>query len=138
MQMHDKPIVVAAGIIRKGNKVLITQRLSDSHLSANQWEFPGGKIRYLEHPEQCLVREIREENGFEIRVDTLFTVESYIYKKDDEKFHVILIVFLCDWVAGEPQAIECQDIRWVEVDEMRDYEFSEADIPIVEQLHQRI
>ena len=38
-----QPIAVAAGLIFKNGKLLVTQRPSGSHL-AGLWEFPGGKV----------------------------------------------------------------------------------------------
>lgn len=62
-------LIVAAAIIRtcdKGPaKVLAAQR-SYPPLLAGQWEFPGGKVEIGEHPEDALIREIREELSVDI------------------------------------------------------------------------
>ena len=53
-------IDVAAGLIFRDGKLLITKRYDDAHLGG-LWEFPGGKLEPKETFEQCLVRELREE-----------------------------------------------------------------------------
>lgn len=46
-------VKVVAAIIENNGKILIAKRKSDDELSS-RWEFPGGKIRRDETPEQCL------------------------------------------------------------------------------------
>ena len=60
-------IEVIAAIIRNNNKTLIARRRPNKHLGG-YWEFPGGKIENGETPEECLVREIKEELGVSINV----------------------------------------------------------------------
>ena len=55
-----KKIEVSAGIIIKGKMVNIQQR-TKSGLMGGLWEFPGGKRKKDESPEECLKREIKEE-----------------------------------------------------------------------------
>ena len=54
-----KTINVVAAVIRKGDKILATQRGYGEFKDG--WEFPGGKIESGERPEDALKREIREE-----------------------------------------------------------------------------
>ena len=37
-------------------------------------------------------------------------------------------------VSGEPQKLEVADLRWVTIDELMDYKFPEADLPLLVQL----
>ena len=69
-----KTINVVAAIIRDGDRIFATQRGYGDW--KDYWEFPGGKIEAGEGPEEALVREIREELGAGIGVDSyLATVE---------------------------------------------------------------
>ena len=132
--MINKPIFVTAAIIKKNDKVLITKRKEDSILAANKWEFPGGKIEYLESPEECIIREIKEELDIKISIDKLFLITTHIYLKNEQKYHIILIVFLTDWIEGIEKNIECQDSKWINIENLLNYEFAEADIHIVQKL----
>lgn len=126
-----KPIICAAGVIRRGDKILIAQRKPDSRLEPLKWEFPGGKIEFTEDPRACLAREIREEMDFEIKVADIFEVVSHNYHKDGEVYHVFLLCYLCDYLGGEPRPLDCNDIRWVGRDEIMSFDFAAADLPIV-------
>lgn len=126
-----KPIICAAAVIRRGDKILIAQREPDSNLEPLKWEFPGGKIEFTEDPRVCLVREIKEEMDFDIEVNDIFEVVSHNYKKSGETYHVLLLCYLCTYLRGQPRPIECHDMRWVGSGEIDGYDFAAADIPIV-------
>ena len=130
--MNDKPVLVIAGIIRKGNLTLIAQRKSDSFLGNDKWEFPGGKVEFLERPENCLVREIKEELDIEIAVESLFSVESHIYEKKGKKYHIILVIYLAKYLRGDTKPVDCQDYAWIKKTDFSKYDFVAADIPIIE------
>src|SRR4029077_11924660 len=72
------PIEVAAGLVFRGGKLLITQRRADSHLGG-LWEFPGGKREAAETFEECLARELREELGIEVAVEELVKEITHAY-----------------------------------------------------------
>ena len=55
-----KAIDVAAGLIFRDGKLLITQRHADAHLGG-LWEFPGGKVEADEAVAEALCRELQEE-----------------------------------------------------------------------------
>ena len=58
---------VAAALVFRDGKLLITQRYADAHLGG-LWEFPGGKREPNESFEVCLARELREELDIEVVV----------------------------------------------------------------------
>lgn len=118
--------VVGAAIVDENNKVLIAQR-SDQELKG-KWEFPGGKIKEGETPQQALAREIREELNLEIFVgDAIDT--SYCQYKD---YNVNLTVYRCSQVGGELQDKEHQAIKWVEARNLLEEDMADADLPIAE------
>lgn len=73
-----KRVRVAAGVVRRGRELLLTQRPPGGPLGG-LWEFPGGKIEEGERPEQALVREVREELGVEAEAAETLSVETYRY-----------------------------------------------------------
>ncbi len=110
-------------------KILIDRRRLGG-LLGGLWEFPGGKIEIGETMKACIVREIREELAIEVEVgDHLITIDhSYSH------FRVTLNVYHCHHLSGEPQPLECDEIRWVTVDEIDQFPFPEANIQIIEAL----
>jgi 8-oxo-dGTP diphosphatase len=122
-------IVVTAAIVQDEGKILLAQRRKDSHQGL-KWEFPGGKLEFGESPEECLVREIREELDINIRVKGIFQVVSHIYGERQ----VILLCYLCHLDQGQIKPKECHDFRWVEKQDLIKYDLAPADIPVARQL----
>lgn len=127
--MRLKAIDVAAALIFRGSKLLITQRRPDDHLP-NLWEFPGGKLEQGETFEICLVREIHEELGIEIEVRELVEDLTHSYPEKT----VRLRFFSCRLVSGEPQAIHCQAFAWICREELSRYAFPAADVQLIDRL----
>lgn len=124
-----KTIEVAAGLIFRDGKLLITQRHAGAHLGG-MWEFPGGKREEGETFEVCLRRELREELGCDVQV--LDLVESFTHDYPEKSVH--LKFFRCRWLAIEPRAIDCAAVAWVTRDELDGYTFPAADAQLVDRL----
>lgn len=123
-------IPVTAALIQRGDRILIAQRKPGDPLES-LWEFPGGKLQFGERPEDGLIREIREELGFRIRVTGLFSVESHVYGEKQ----ILLLVYRCDPTGdGEPVALDVGGFQWVTPAEMSRFAFAPADQPIVAKL----
>ena len=120
---------VTCAIIRRHGKILAAQRAQDTHLGG-KWEFPGGKVDDGESEESCIVREIREELGVEIRLTR--RLPDSVHDYGDKQIR--LIPFECELVDGEPVATEHASIDWFTVAEMSHLDWCEADLPIVEEV----
>jgi len=117
---------VAAGIIWRGDQLLISKRHTDD-LLGGLWELPGGTREIGETLEECLVREIREELGIEVAVGVLMMSVRHAYTH----FRVTIHVFHCHYLSGQPQALGCADWRWVWPDELGDFALPAADRRII-------
>ncbi len=124
-------IEVAAALVFRDEKLLITQRPADAHLGG-LWEFPGGKREPGETFEACLTRELREELGIEVAVGEL--VERLTHAYPDKTVH--LRFFRCRWLQHEPKPLGCPAFKWVRPVELNDYAFPAADARLLETLQQ--
>ncbi|GAW90966.1 8-oxo-dGTP diphosphatase MutT [Calderihabitans maritimus] len=122
-------IVVTAALIKANGKILIAQRPAGSYMGL-KWEFPGGKVEEGEHPQEALRRELREELGIEVEVRDIFEVVSHKYKDR----HILLLCYQCRLLSRNVTPREGQSYRWVTKEELDNYEFTEADKPIVNKL----
>lgn len=129
----EKITEVAAGLIFRNGKLLITQRHADAHLGG-LWEFPGGKREAQETFERCLARELHEELGIEVTVGGLF--DSVTHEYAEKTVH--LKFYLCRVKAGEPQALGCASLTWVSKSELRAYDFPAADARLLEELRENL
>jgi 8-oxo-dGTP diphosphatase len=121
-------LVAAAALVDVDGRVLICQRPEGKQL-AGLWEFPGGKLEPGETPEACLIRELHEELGIEVKSACLapFVFASHTY--DD--FHLLMPLYLCRRWDGFVQKREHQALAWVEPMKLADYPMPPADAPLV-------
>lgn len=118
---------VAVAVIRDDHgRILLSRRLSGVHLEG-MWEFPGGKLEPGESLEQGLAREIKEELGVQVHQHRpLIRIKHHYPEKS-----VLLDVHLVDAWGGVPEGLEGQEIAWVGLDAIANYELPPADKPIV-------
>ena len=125
-----KPLVLVAAcaLIDPDGRVLLAQR-PEGRSMAGLWEFPGGKIEPGETPEQCLIRELREEIGVDSWASCLapLTFASHAY----EDFHLLMPLFACRKWDGVPRGQEGQALRWVRPAELRSWPMPPADLPLI-------
>ena len=120
---------MAAGLIWRSGRLLITKRPAGRHL-AGFWEFPGGKKEAYETLKECLEREIKEELGIDIQTEKSLISVHHEY---ETKF-ITLHVFHCTIRGGRPAPLEDQESRWVDPEDLKDYTFPPPDIEVIETL----
>lgn len=124
------PLLVTAAIIRCNDHILLTRRPSHTRLGG-LWEFPGGKLDEGESPQQGLQREIIEELGITIRVNSIFEVSYYEY----ERGPVLILAYECSQCDDRPvRNLEVSEHRWLLPSQLDDFNILPADRPIIEKL----
>jgi 8-oxo-dGTP diphosphatase len=121
-------VVVAAAVIRRGDRYLVTRRQAGVHLEG-YWEFPGGKREAGETCPECLLREMREELDASVRVGPEILVVAHEYPD-----RVIELRFFQCELMGEPRAMLGQEVRWVANDDLAALAFPPADAELLELL----
>ena len=114
------------GILIEDGKILLTrQEVSQTR----NWSLPGGKPEFGESIEHCLVREIKEETGLDVKMgELLYVCDRFRHMNG----HVIHITFLVERTSGvlksgggpQPDGEVIQDVRMVPVDDLPAYGFS--------------
>ena len=125
-------VEVVAALIWDNDKFMICQRPAHK-ARALLWEFVGGKVEPGETKEQALIRECQEELAITISVDDVFM--DVVHEYPDLTVHLTL--FNAVIAEGEPQKLEHNDIQWLTVEEIDQYDFCPADEEILERLKQR-
>ncbi|MGB0176693.1 MAG: (deoxy)nucleoside triphosphate pyrophosphohydrolase [Owenweeksia sp.] len=122
-------IKVVCGVIVEDKRVLLAQR-SENMEHPHKWEFPGGKIKEGETAEAALKRELREELRMDIHVT--LAIQPVLWKYPDKTVHLQPVI--CQWVGGEPRAIEHHQLKWCLWAELKELDILDADIAIVNQI----
>ena len=120
---------VSVGVVSKRGRVLITRRQPEG-LLGGLWEFPGGKLKNGETSQEACVREIREEVGLKVQIDSFLTQIQHAYTH----FRIEMDVYLCHVESGRVKLNGPTDYRWVKLTELTDYPLPKANhkfIPIL-------
>lgn len=125
--------VVACALVDEDMRILLAQR-PEGKAMAGLWEFPGGKLETGETPEAALIRELQEELGIETKAACLAPLTFASHAYDD--FHLLMPLYICRRWWGIPQPQEGQNLKWVRVENLRDYPMPEADLPLIPTLRE--
>ncbi len=117
---------VVAALIWDGDRFMICQRPANKK-RALLWEFVGGKVEPGETKEAALIRECTEELAVTVAPQDIFM--DVIHEYPDITVHLTL--FNAVITAGIPQKLEHNDIKFITVDEIPQYEFCPADVEIL-------
>lgn len=121
---------VAAGLLVRGDEILICQRRPDQPM-ALKWEFPGGKIEAGESAEQALVRELEEELGIHAEIGSRVARTRHTYRSGGA---VDLQFFAVYSFRGDVTNRIFHDVRWVPLRDLGSYDFLTADRNLVRDL----
>lgn len=122
--MTKKPkqyFVATACIFNLSNQILLTRRHSPDYLIVhNLWQFPGGSVEYGENPRDAALREVREETGITIQINTDYPlIHSHVFKGDA---HIVTFSYPARYVSGSidisKDKEETSDARWFTLEEI--------------------
>ena len=122
-------IEVVAALIWDKDKFMICQRPANK-ARALLWEFVGGKVEPGETKEQALIRGCQEELAVTLSVGDVFM--DVLHEYPDITVHLTL--FNATIAKGVPQKLEHNDIKWIKVSEIDEYDFCPADTDILKKL----
>lgn len=123
--MTLQTILVAAAVIERDGRYLITRRQPGVHL-AGHWEFPGGKCEPDESLQTCLCRELREELNVDVTVGDVLLTTTHDYPERRVELH-----FVRCGLEGEPAPQLGQEMRWTPREELNALEFPAADAELI-------
>jgi 8-oxo-dGTP diphosphatase len=121
-------IVTAAAII-EGGKLLIARRAQGENMEG-MWELPGGKVEPCESPIEGLRRELYEELGIKASIGDEVGRSPILSSSGT----MTLIAFRAAIVSGTLKTTVHSELRWVTAEELFDFDFCPADIPIIRAL----
>jgi len=124
-------VEVVAALIRDGNRFMICQRPANKK-RALLWEFVGGKVEPGETKEEALIRECMEELAVTVVPQEIFMDVTHEYP--DITVHLTL--FNTVITEGVPQKLEHNDIKFITVDEIPQYDFCPADVEILAKIRE--
>jgi len=126
-----KQIEVVAAVILAGKTVFCAQRNGKGEV-AFKWEFPGGKVEAGETHKDALMREIEEELGASIDVESFFMTVRHQYVT----FHLTMHCYKATLKSASIRLNEHLDSRWLNANELFEMDWAPADLPVVEKVRE--
>jgi 8-oxo-dGTP diphosphatase len=124
--------IVAAIILNsERDQVFITKRPDKAH-KGGLWEFPGGKVEAGESAEQAVVRELFEEVGIHVTGLHHFQALKHDYPEKSLSFDFFAVTAF----DNQPYGKEGQRGEWVAISELHNYEFPEANVPVLNRVQE--
>ena len=111
--------------IEKANQYLMLHRTKKEHdMNHDKWIGVGGKFEYGESPEECLLREVKEETGYTLTSWKYRGIITFIYGEDTVEY---MSLYTADGFTGEP--VECNegDLIWVDKEKVLQLNIWEGD-----------
>lgn len=130
MSQSKKTVHVMVGVIVGPGELILLAKRPDHLHQGGLWEFPGGKLEQNEKPLAGLGRELREELAIDVIEASPFMEVRHDYGDKD----VFLDIWTVTQFSGEPQGAEGQQLQWVPLASLDQFEFPAANASIVERL----
>lgn len=92
--------VAAYALLVERDRILLCRLSAQVPRHQGKWTLPGGGIEFGERPEEAVVREVREETGLVVTVESLAAVDSTVVESDGVQSHNIRILYRADVVGG--------------------------------------
>jgi 8-oxo-dGTP diphosphatase len=113
----SRPNVGVAIIVRKGDQVLLLRR-KNVH-GAGSWSTPGGHLDFGESPEQCAIREAKEETNLDLGTVGFVAITNDVFEAENKHY---ISVWMESWyLTGEAilnAPYESDAIGWFRWDDL--------------------
>jgi len=111
---YHNPVPAAGVVIEKEGKILLVKRKYEPY--RGDWCLPAGFMEYDESPQECAIRETKEELNLRVKLDGLFGVYS---GKDDPRTHAVLIMYRAKVMGGKlTPGDDAQEVRFFSKEEV--------------------
>ena len=101
--------------IDDGDKTLMLHRIKkENDIHEGKWNGLGGKFEDGESPEDCVIREVKEESGLDILNPTLKGILTF--PKFDEVDDWMVFVFVSNEFSGELSECDEGVLKWIDND----------------------
>ncbi|MEW5872696.1 MAG: 8-oxo-dGTP diphosphatase [Chloroflexota bacterium] len=112
--------------IRRAGQTLMVHRIKKANdMHQGKWNGLGGKLEPGETPEECALREIREESGLDVSNPVFKGIITFPGFSNEEDWYTF--IFVVDCFDGElidsPEGV----LRWIDDQELLDLELWEGD-----------
>jgi ADP-ribose pyrophosphatase YjhB (NUDIX family) len=113
---YTNPAPGVTVLVVDGDRLLLCRRSLTTSLRPGGWGLPGGHVEWNEDFLTAGVREVREETGVDVEIESILTVFSYFCEPER---HYLAVVLLGHALGGQPEGdgVETDAARWFSIHE---------------------
>lgn len=121
-------LILVNAIVKKGDKILVSQRSLEETHQPGKWTIPGGKVERTKGQvwniiEKTLSAEVFEETGVKIKKDIILLLNNTFIRSTGQ--HVVALIFFCNWLSGEAKPLEDTiNVKWIKREEINNFDFA--------------
>jgi len=122
-----RPLVGTGALILQDGELLLVRRAAQPGMG--KWSIPGGLVELGETVHDAMVREVKEEVGFDVEAVKLTDVVDTINldRNGQVQYHFVVVNFLARIVGGELKtATDILEARWAPVEEVENYDLTKS------------
>jgi len=111
--------------IEKDGKYLMLHRTKkENDLNKDKWIGVGGKFEDKESPEECAIREVKEETGLTLNSCKLRCIVTFVSNEWETEY---MYVFTSNDFTGELTECNEGELEWIDKEKVRDLPTWEGD-----------
>lgn len=111
-------------IERDGKYLMLHRTVKENDVNEGKWIGVGGHFEYGESPEECLLREVREETGYTLTSWKYRGIVTFVYGEDTVEY---MSLYTADGFEGEPVECDEGELEWVDKEKISGLELWEGD-----------
>ena len=134
--MNKRPLIgVGAVVFGASNEILLIKRGKAPHYG--RWMVPGGTLEWGETLEAAAIREVREETGINIEIETFVEIIEAMAPGEDG-FHFVIMDYAARAVSGilAPNS-DALDAVWAPLDSLDRYDLTPELLRVIERARRR-
>ena len=123
-EFNNKPLIAVGVLVIDEDKALIIKRGEEPNKFL--WSIPGGLVEIGEELEEAAIREVKEEMGIDVKIESMIGVFNCINRNRNEiEYHYVIIDYIAKEFTGSIKTNkEILDFKWVKFNELHNYELT--------------
>lgn len=111
-------------IEQDGKYLMLHRTVKQNDVNKDKWIGVGGHFEHGESPEECLLREVKEETGYTLTSWKYRGIVTFVYGEDTVEY---MSLYTADGFSGEPVECDEGELEWVDKKDIPALELWEGD-----------
>lgn len=118
------PLTTLCYLERDGKYLMMHRVKKEKDINKDKWVGVGGHFEYEESPEECLLREVKEETGYTLTSWSFRGIVTFVSGKGLTEY---MCLYTADGFEGEPSVCEEGELVWIDKEEVLKLNIWEGD-----------